>query len=93
MEASRRRHRGFVPPASEESAASPVIVNVRTVVVKSAIASRRTVALRMPIAIAVSVMTANSGTESSPAELRSPSAVPAPASKSPASTPKARLAQ
>jgi hypothetical protein len=93
MEASRRRHLGFAPPASEESAASPVIVNVRTVVVKSAIASRRTVALRSPIAIAVRMMTANSGTESPPDEPRSPSAAPALASRSAASKPKARLAQ
>ena len=53
---SRRRHRGLVPPASVESAARPVMVRVRTVVVRSGIAILRTVAFRIPIAHAVSTM-------------------------------------
>src|SRR5882672_5856777 len=53
---SRRRHRGLVPPANLESAARPVMVRVRTVVVRSGIAILRTVAFRMPIAHAVSTM-------------------------------------
>src|SRR6266850_6777615 len=52
----RRRHRGLVPPANLESAARPVMVRVRTVVVRSAIAILRTVAFRIPIAHAVSTM-------------------------------------
>jgi len=39
---------GLVPFAMEESAAIPVTVSVRTVVVKSGIASFRTAALRVP---------------------------------------------
>ena len=39
------------PPASGESAARPVIVSVRTVVVTSATASLRTIAFRRPIAM------------------------------------------
>src|SRR6266567_1174089 len=53
---SRRRHRGLVPPANLESAARPVMVKVRTVVVRSGIAILRTVAFRIPIASAVSTM-------------------------------------
>ncbi len=53
---SRRRHRGPVPPANLESAARPVMVKVRTVVVRSGIAILRTVAFRIPIASAVSTM-------------------------------------
>src|SRR6266850_4215093 len=53
---SRRRHRGLVPPANLESAARPVMVRVRTVVVKSGIPILRTVAFRIPIAHAVSTM-------------------------------------
>jgi len=45
--------------ASEESAPMPVIVSVRTVVVRSGIASFRTAAFRVPIASAVRVMRAN----------------------------------
>ena len=41
---------GLLPFASEESAAMPVTVNVRTVVVISGIASLRTAAFRVPIA-------------------------------------------
>ena len=52
----RRRHRGLVPPASFESAPRPVMVKVRTVVVRSGIAILRTVAFRIPIAHAVSTM-------------------------------------
>src|SRR5438034_6679108 len=53
---SRRPHRGLVPPANLESAARPVMVRVRTVVVRSGIAILRTVAFRIPIAHAVSTM-------------------------------------
>src|SRR5207244_10957440 len=53
---SRRRHRGLVPPANLESAARPVMVRVRTVVMRSGIAILRTVAFRIPIAHAVSTM-------------------------------------
>src|SRR6266446_4164213 len=53
---SRRRQRGLVPPANLESAARPVIVSVRTVVVRSGIAILRTVAFLIPIANAVSTM-------------------------------------
>src|SRR5260370_25692097 len=56
-EATRLRHRGLVPPAREEAAARPVIVNVRTVVVKSATPSLRTVAFLNPMASAVTPMT------------------------------------
>jgi len=52
-EATRRCQRTLVPPARRESAPSPVSVMVSTVVVRSATPSRRTVALRMPMAIAV----------------------------------------
>jgi hypothetical protein len=45
--------RAVRPPATEESAASPVSVNVRTVVVRSGTASFRTTAFRTPMAIAV----------------------------------------
>jgi hypothetical protein len=44
---------GLLPFAIEESAAMPVIVRVRTVVVRSGIASFRTAAFRVPIASAV----------------------------------------
>ena len=66
---SRRRHRGLVPPASVESAARPVMVRVRTVVVRSGIAILRTVAFRIPIAHAVSNMIEYNCTEL-PDELR-----------------------
>jgi hypothetical protein len=49
----RLRHLGLVPPANDESAASPVTVSVKTVVVKSGTASFLTVAFRTPIARAV----------------------------------------
>src|SRR5438105_11997137 len=49
-EAVRRCHLGLEPPAREESAAIPVIVNVSTVVVRSGIASFLTPAFRIPIA-------------------------------------------
>jgi hypothetical protein len=39
---------GLLPLAIEESAPMPVIVSVRTVVVKSGIASLRTAAFRVP---------------------------------------------
>ena len=50
---------GLSPFASEESAPMPVIVSVRTVVVRSGIASFRTAAFRVPIASAVKVIRAN----------------------------------
>jgi hypothetical protein len=50
---------GLLPFASEESAPMPVIVNVRTVVVRSGTASFRTAALRVPIASAVKAIRAN----------------------------------
>lgn len=52
---SRLCQRGLVPPASAESAASPVIVSVSTVVVKSGTPIFRTVAFLTPIAKAVKV--------------------------------------
>src|SRR5207244_11610521 len=56
-DAQRRAARGLTPPASVESAARPVSVNVRTVVVRSGSAMVRTVAFRTPMASAVSTMT------------------------------------
>ena len=50
---------GLLPFASEESAPMPVIVSVRTVVVRSGIASFRTAAFRVPIASAVKAIRAN----------------------------------
>ena len=50
---------GSLPFASAESAPMPVIVNVRTVVVRSGIASFRTAAFRVPIASAVNAIRAN----------------------------------
>ena len=49
---------GSVPFASEGSAPMPVIVSVRTVVVRSGIASFRTAAFRVPIAGAVKAIRA-----------------------------------
>jgi hypothetical protein len=49
----------LLPFASEESAPMPVIVSVRTVVVRSGIASFRTAAFRVPIASAVKAIRAN----------------------------------
>lgn len=43
--AQRRCHRRLLPPAKDESAASPAIVRVRTVVVKSGTPSFRTTAV------------------------------------------------
>jgi hypothetical protein len=56
-EATRLRHRGLVPPASEESAAKPIIVRVKTAVVRSGTPSLRVVAFLNPIARAVSPIT------------------------------------
>ena len=50
---------GLLPFAIEESAPMPVIVSVRTVVVRSGIASFRTAAFRVPIASAVRAIRAN----------------------------------
>src|SRR5580698_4453260 len=55
--ATRRRQRGFSPPAKRESAPSPVIVNVRTVVVRSGRPILRTTAFRYPMAAAVMAIT------------------------------------
>ena len=60
MEKMRRTGRGFVPPATDESAAKPVSVRVSTVVVISATWSWRTVALRSPIDNAVNTIIAYS---------------------------------
>jgi hypothetical protein len=49
----------LLPFAIEESAPMPVIVRVRTVVVRSGIASFRKAALRVPVASAVRAMRAN----------------------------------
>src|SRR5213082_983101 len=57
-DAARLAQPRLLPPASPESAARPVIVRVRTVVVRSGTASLRAVALRMPMASPVSAMTA-----------------------------------
>ena len=51
---------GLLPFASDESAPMPVIVSVRTVVVRSGIASFRTAAFRVPMATAVNAIKANS---------------------------------
>ena len=56
--AIRRCKRGLVPPARDESAAMPVMVNVSTVVVRSGTANLRTAAFLIPIAIAVKAITA-----------------------------------
>ena len=58
MAAPRRCQRGFSPPAKLESAASPVIVSVNTVVVISGTASFLTIAFLSPMARAVEAMTA-----------------------------------
>jgi hypothetical protein len=50
---------GLLPFASEESAPMPVIVSVRTVVVRSGMASLRTAAFRVPIASAVNTIRVN----------------------------------
>ncbi len=54
--AERRGERVPGPPPARESAARPVRVMVRTVVVMSGTPSLRTVALRSPIAKAVTAM-------------------------------------
>src|SRR6266446_1770843 len=64
MEIARLCHRGLLPPAKEESAANPVIVSVKTVVVKSGWAIFRTVAFLSPIARPVRTMTAYKRVES-----------------------------
>jgi hypothetical protein len=51
--------RGLLPFASEDSAPIPVIVSVRTVVVRSAIPSFWTAAFRVPMATAVKAIRAN----------------------------------
>jgi hypothetical protein len=62
-EAMRLRHRGLVPPAKNESAANPVIVRVKTVVVRSGTPSMRVVAFLNPMARAVSPITPKRGLE------------------------------
>src|SRR4051794_5172347 len=76
MDITRLCHRGSLPPAKEESAASPVIVSVRTVVVKSGRAIFRTVAFLRPIAKAVSTMTAHKRVESKGTEAIDASVAP-----------------
>ena len=77
---TRRTGRGFVPPASDESAARPVSVSVSTVVVRSAAPRRRTAELRSPMAAAVSPTTG----QICPKEplIGSPTAAAAPARRS-----------
>src|SRR5437879_3620215 len=58
IDSARRPLRAPLPPASDESAARPVTVNVSTVVVRSGTASFRTTALRSPIANAAHTITA-----------------------------------
>ena len=58
MAALRRCQRGLSPPAKLESAARPVIVKVRTVVVISGTASFLTTAFLSPMESAVTAMTA-----------------------------------
>src|SRR5580658_1306213 len=58
--AQRRRQRGLLSPARVESADKPAIVNVNTVVVRSATPSFLTTAFRRPIAIAVEATTPSS---------------------------------
>jgi hypothetical protein len=53
----------LVPPAKNESAASPVIVRVKTVVVRSGTPSLRVVAFLNPMARAVSPITPKRGKE------------------------------
>ena len=55
---TRRFQRGLVPRARDESAARPVMVNVSTVVVKSATANLRTAEFLIPIAMAVKAIIA-----------------------------------
>ena len=63
---------GLLPFASEESAPIPEIVSVRTVVVRSRIASLRTAALHAPIASAVKAIRANGCKECSSQSPRYP---------------------
>ena len=60
-EATLRPAWGLVPPARDESDASPVSVMVRTVVVMSATPKCRTAALRTPMAKARSAITVKRG--------------------------------
>src|SRR5450755_31669 len=61
---NRRAGWEFLPPASDESAAIPVSVNVSTVVVRSGTPRRRAVAFCNPIASASSTMSAYEKTSS-----------------------------
>src|SRR5205085_7841107 len=63
-DAIRLCHRGLVPPANEESAARPVMVRVRTVVVRSGSAIFLTVAFLTPMAMAVRTIRAYTRLES-----------------------------
>src|SRR6266850_6289400 len=58
IDATRLGQRGLVPPASVESAANPVMVRVRTVVVRSGTPRLRTAAFRAPMARDMSTTTA-----------------------------------
>src|SRR5438876_7834368 len=84
-DAPRRPARRLLPPASGESAASPVRVNVRTVVVRSGSAMVRTVAFLTPMASAVSTIT--------PYAVRSVARVPAAATSAAASSSTASTAK
>src|SRR5258707_11869093 len=63
---------GLLPFAVEESAPMPVIVRVRTDVVRSGIASFRKAAFRVPIASTVRAMRANGSKECSSESLLCP---------------------
>ena len=92
MDITRLCHRGLLPPAKEESAANPVIVSVKTVVVKSGRAIFRTVAFLIPIASAVRIMTAYKRVESEGSETLPSDANVAP-SRNMASLPNAAILQ
>src|SRR5262249_565457 len=63
-ERNRRTHRALLPPAREESAARPVMVRVKTVVVKSCSPIFPTVAFLIPIASAVRTISVYTRVES-----------------------------
>src|SRR5207253_5560157 len=88
-EATRRDQRGPSPPAAGESAASPVIVIVSTVVVRSGTASLRTTALRMPMAKPVKPITAYSRVGTTDRSDPAPNATPVAAKSNAASSPRA----
>ncbi len=86
-------HRGLAPPAKDESAAKPVSVSVKTVVVRSGTPSLRAVAFLIPMARAVSPMTTRSGLEFSPPWITAASDVSAAVINNSPSTQKAQPIQ